>query len=195
MKCDYCFERDLRAHAASVGGGVGSKPMPDSRNPRWILTQLYVVECNDWGEVRGVVACPGPQACVCDRPPPAGKQVYGNSRDPAWPHKCPECGYHAAVVVEDGVTVLACRSHACAHSYWKADPIGRSQSQDDFGSCGWPTLVDRMIAHERACAACLGARRVYDLCSEGAAILARWDVDFRRALWCGGDVVVDWGRR
>jgi len=120
--CEFCVEKVLIFEAQARGAqGLCSAPIPDPRNPKWILTRLFVVgpgqtwdhrlEGPHW---RATVSCPSPQKCVCDRPAPTGKQVWGNSRDEAWPHKCPDCGYHAAVVANSG-TVLKCRAHDCRH--------------------------------------------------------------------------------
>jgi hypothetical protein len=121
--CDYCIEGLLVREARIRGSaGICSSPVPDPRNPKWIMTRLFVVgPGEDWDKAlwgphwRATVSCPAPQKCVCDRLAPPGKQVWGNSRDEAWPHKCPGCGYHAAVVADDGVTVIKCRAHDCPH--------------------------------------------------------------------------------
>lgn len=120
--CDYCVEKLLVREARIRGSyGVYSTPIPDPRNRLWLLTRLFVVgpgeewdKRRDGPHWRATVACPNSQKCVCDRPAPPGLQVWGNSRDPAWPHLCPLCGYHAAVVADDGKTVIKCRAHNCA---------------------------------------------------------------------------------
>ncbi len=121
--CEFCVQRVLLREAIVRGSySTCSTPAPDPRNPKWILTRIFVVGHGEkWDKTlfgphyRITVTCPAPQKCVCDRPRPLGQQVWGNSSDESWPHKCPECGYHAAVVADDGVTVIKCRAHDCPY--------------------------------------------------------------------------------
>ncbi|MES2155928.1 MAG: hypothetical protein V4510_12405, partial [bacterium] len=121
-RCSYCILRALKREAIMMGAmGLCSTPAVDPRNKNWILTDHFIVPPGqEWDRStqgphwRIRTECPEPLVCVCDRPLTPGLQVYGNSRDSAnWPHMCPRCGYHAAVVADDGVTVIKCRAYGC----------------------------------------------------------------------------------
>jgi hypothetical protein len=116
--CDWCLVQT----AIKGAGAYCYRPVRDPRNPKWLLTEI-VVE----GVVRATVSNPMPYSCVCARPPATAGRVYGNSSDPAWPHLCPECGYHACVIDDTGV-ILRCRNHACRHF----DPILQAEIDNNL---------------------------------------------------------------
>lgn len=161
--CDSCWLDWLYVEARSRGLGVRTVPTADSRNPLWSLTRVYLVGPGAEADLKGVVACPAPDRCVCDRFSPPGRQVWGNSSDPVWPHLCPACGYHAAWVADDGVTVVACRAASCGH---------RLPAASTFD----------LVAHQAGCGRCEFADRVRELCPEGGAMLAGW---LARLRWEG----------